>query len=42
MQRDLGKLMTPGPWTRNDHPALLQRTRELARALAQDDLTLRT
>jgi hypothetical protein len=41
MQRDLGKLMTPGPWTRNDHPALLQRTRELARALAQDDLTLR-
>ncbi|GAB3464073.1 HNH endonuclease [Kineococcus endophyticus] len=37
LQRDLGKLMTPGPWTRNDHPALLQRTRELARALEQDD-----
>ncbi len=33
--------MTPGPWTRNDHPTLLQRTRKLARALEQDDLTLR-
>ncbi|WP_380170612.1 DUF222 domain-containing protein [Kineococcus sp. DHX-1] len=37
MQRDLGKLTTPGPWTRNDHPALLRRTRELARALEQGD-----
>ncbi|GAB3452576.1 HNH endonuclease [Kineococcus endophyticus] len=41
LQRDLGQLMTPGPWTRNDHPTLLQRTRKLARALEQDDLTLR-
>jgi hypothetical protein len=37
MQRDLGKLMTPGPWTRNDHPALMERTRELVRALEQPD-----
>jgi hypothetical protein len=37
MQRDLGTLMTPGPWTRNDHPVLRERTRELAHALLQDD-----
>jgi hypothetical protein len=37
LQRDLGKLMTPGPWTRNDHPALRQQVEELARALERDD-----
>ncbi|MEW1956122.1 HNH endonuclease [Kineococcus sp. NPDC059986] len=37
MQRDLGKLMTPGPWTRNDHPALRQQVEELSRALERDD-----
>ncbi|MEW1960591.1 HNH endonuclease signature motif containing protein, partial [Kineococcus sp. NPDC059986] len=41
LQRDLGKLMTPGPWTRNDHPGLVQATRELAHALERDDSILR-
>ncbi|MEW1956916.1 HNH endonuclease signature motif containing protein [Kineococcus sp. NPDC059986] len=37
LQRDLGQLMTPGPWTRNDHPALRQQVEELSRALERDD-----
>ncbi|WP_380173946.1 DUF222 domain-containing protein [Kineococcus sp. DHX-1] len=37
LHRHLGRLADPGPWTRNDHPGLLQAARELAATLQRDD-----
>ncbi|MER7074220.1 HNH endonuclease signature motif containing protein [Terrabacter sp. NPDC000476] len=37
LHRHLGRLADPGPWTRNDHPGLLARARELAATLQRDD-----
>ncbi|WP_460624198.1 HNH endonuclease signature motif containing protein, partial [Kineococcus endophyticus] len=42
LHRHLGRLADPGPWTRNDHPGLLDRARELAHALRSDDPPERT
>ncbi|MEZ0167033.1 HNH endonuclease [Kineococcus sp. LSe6-4] len=36
LHRDPGGLTAPGPWTRNDHPGLLQAARNLTHALHRD------